>query len=47
MKFVEGNGFFRNEIDSRLYSELLPTFYLETSTIAKEDAKIAADAERI
>lgn len=34
MNFVEGNGFFRNEIDYRLSSELLPGMYYETSLIA-------------
>ena len=34
MNYVEGNGFFRNEIDYRLSSELLPGMYYETSLIA-------------
>lgn len=40
MNYVEGNGFFRNVIDFRLSSELMPDLYLETSKIALEDAKL-------
>lgn len=28
LAFVEGNGFFRNSIDTRLISEVLPKYYL-------------------
>ena len=35
MNYVEGNGFFRNVIDFRLSSELLPKLYIETSAIAQ------------
>ena len=41
INFVEANGFFRNAIDYRLSSELLPTLYIETSAIAAQDAKLA------
>ena len=34
MNYVEGNGFFRNAIDYRLSSELLPQLYIETSAVA-------------
>ncbi len=37
ISYVEGNGFFRNVIDTRLISEVLPKFYLETAAIANED----------
>ena len=35
MNYVEGNGFFRNAIDFRLSSELLPKLYIETSAVAQ------------
>ena len=45
MKFIEGNGFFRNALDYRLSSELLPGMYYDTSLIASEDFKMLKEAE--
>jgi hypothetical protein len=40
INFVEGNGFFRNGINYRLSSELLPKLYVETAAIAEQDSKL-------
>lgn len=42
--YVEGNGFFRNAIESRLIAEVLPKFYAETAAISQEDAYYLAEA---
>lgn len=34
LKYVEGNGFFRNAIDARLVSELMPKLYIETAGVS-------------
>ena len=40
MNYVEGNGFFRNAIDYKLSSELLPKLYIEATAVAEEDSKL-------
>ena len=34
LKYVEGNGFFRNATDARLVSELMPKLYIETAGVS-------------
>ena len=36
LKYVEGNGFFLNVIDSRLISDLMPKLYTETASVSVE-----------
>lgn len=37
LSYVEGNGFFRNIIDIKLISDVLPKYYTQTASIAAED----------
>lgn len=44
LAFVEGNGFFRNAIESRLIAEVLPKFYAEAAAISQDEAYYLAEA---
>lgn len=45
MNYVEGNGFFRNILNYRFSSELLPKMYSETLNIAHDDANLNEEAQ--
>jgi hypothetical protein len=44
ISFVEGNGFFRNIIDVKLITDVLPKYYTQTASIAAEDEHYLSEA---
>jgi hypothetical protein len=45
LDYVEGNGFFRNPIETRLITELLPTLLAATAATASSDSKYSTEAQ--